>query len=216
MALCALVLFCKRLESGKSPCIRVKPGNSLISPCDFECCAGKAASRNWKRSIWYNGHLISRIPPLTVVSIVVVLFHPLFCNHLLLVQPHLRQPVWLLMGLMILMIYHILPPLTWFLILFLLLWIPALQPISPSIFSPSHFLVVCHSAVQSGASSSPINDSTFDASDECDASPYVSSCVLCGKVAKTVSTLWQHVNSVHISRGCFTPLNFFQRFDCFL
>ena len=65
-------------------------------------------------------------------------------------------------------------------------------------------------------SNSPINDSTFDASDECDASPYVSSCVLCGKVAKTVSTLWQHVNSVHISRGCFTPLHFFQRFDCFL
>ena len=34
-------------------------------------------------------------------------------------------------------------------------------------------------------------------------------CVLCSKAVKTAAVLWQHINSVHISRGCFPPLIYF-------
>ena len=40
------------------------------------------------------------------------------------------------------------------------------------------------------------------ASPSLDGSPRGMSCVLCGKAVKTVPALWQHINSVNISRGC--------------
>lgn len=43
-------------------------------------------------------------------------------------------------------------------------------------------------------------------------SPGVASCPHCDKTTTTISSLWQHINSVHISRGIFLP-SFFQRFD---
>ena len=44
------------------------------------------------------------------------------------------------------------------------------------------------------------------ASPSLDGSPGGISCVLCGKAVKTVAALWQHINLVYISRGCFPPL----------
>ena len=54
------------------------------------------------------------------------------------------------------------------------------------------------------------------ASPTLDGSPGGMPCVLCGDAAKTVAALWQRINSVHISRGCFPPLTFFQHFDRFI
>ena len=54
------------------------------------------------------------------------------------------------------------------------------------------------------------------ASPSLDGSPGGMSCVLCGKAVKSVAALWQHINSVHICRGCFPPLTFFQHFDHFI
>ena len=48
-------LFCRLLENGRSLCIRINCGDNLISPCEFERRAGRAATRNWKRSIKYLG-----------------------------------------------------------------------------------------------------------------------------------------------------------------
>ena len=62
----------------------------------------------------------------------------------------------------------------------------------------------------------PSSVCTPSASPSPDGSPGGMSCVLCGKAVKTVAALWQHINSVHISRGCFPPLTFFQHFDRFI
>ena len=34
-------------------------------------------------------------------------------------------------------------------------------------------------------------------------------CVLCPKSSSSVSSLWRHVNALHICRGIFSPLSFF-------
>ena len=47
------VLFHHRLENGRSPCITAGKSKDLISPCEFERRGGKAATRNWKKSIQY-------------------------------------------------------------------------------------------------------------------------------------------------------------------
>ena len=52
----------------------------------------------------------------------------------------------------------------------------------------------------------PSSICTLLASPSLDGSPGGISCVLCGKAVKTVAALWQHINSVHISRGYFLPL----------
>jgi len=50
-------LFCQLLKSGRSWSlgIWINSGNNLISPGEFEWCAGHAATHNWKRSIKYLG-----------------------------------------------------------------------------------------------------------------------------------------------------------------
>ena len=47
------VLFYHRLENGRSLCITVGKSKDFISPCEFERRGGKAATRNWKKSIQY-------------------------------------------------------------------------------------------------------------------------------------------------------------------
>lgn len=51
-------LITKDLSSGSSPCIQF--GSLLLSPCDFQRQAGKAAARNWKNSIRYMKQPLAR------------------------------------------------------------------------------------------------------------------------------------------------------------
>ena len=51
-------LITKDLSSGSSPCIQF--GSLLLSPCDFQRQAGKAAARNWKNSIRYMEQPLAR------------------------------------------------------------------------------------------------------------------------------------------------------------
>ena len=54
--LCAK-LQTKNLSSGSSHCISF--GGKIFTPCEFECHAGKSASRNWKLLIRYCGKPLS-------------------------------------------------------------------------------------------------------------------------------------------------------------
>ena len=52
-------LFTKDLSSDSSRCIQY--GSFLLSPCDFQSQAGKAAARNWKNLIRYMDKPLSRV-----------------------------------------------------------------------------------------------------------------------------------------------------------
>ena len=62
------------------------------------------------------------------------------------------------------------------------------------------------------AGSSPIHSTV--SSEE--ASPAVVSCPICAKSATILSTLWQHINVSHISRGVFPSLDVFQHHNRFI
>ena len=71
----------KNLSSDSSHCISF--GGKIVTPCKFECYAGKSASQNWKSSIRYCGILyqviLSRMRLLMERNAGVLLCHSRIC-----------------------------------------------------------------------------------------------------------------------------------------
>ena len=55
-SLCSKLLT-RDLSCGSSRC--VSHGADLLTPCEFECLAGRSTSRNWKTSIRFRGKPLS-------------------------------------------------------------------------------------------------------------------------------------------------------------
>ena len=194
------VLFHHRLENGRSLCITVGKSKDFISPCEFERRGGKTATHNWKKSIQYKQQPIGDFLQDCVSSttgkrccrfvLSSIVSPPVAClasrGSPVSASPTGRPPA----------------------------------SSSTRIFIPSSSVSVhSDSASLLNSDSLPVAPSSVyipSASPNPNGSPGGMSCVLCGKAVKTVAALWQHINSVHISRGCFPPLTFFQHFDCFI
>ena len=176
----------------------------FITPCEFERGGGKAATRNWKKSIQYKQQPIGDFLQDCISSTTGKRCCRFVSSGLL--SSSVSPPVACLA----------------------FRGSPAnasptgCTPTSSSmhLFIPSSSVSVHSDSVSLLNSDSlpvaPSSVCTPSASPSPDGSPDGMSCVLCDKAVKTVAALWQHINSVHISRGCFPPLAFFQHFDHFI
>ena len=175
------VLFHQRLDNGRSLCITVRKSKNFIFPCEFECRGGKAATRNWKKSIQYKKQPIGDFLQDCISSTT----GKRCCHFVLsgLLSSNVSPPVVcfgfprLPMGISSTGCTHASSSMC--------LFIPSS---SVSVHSDSAFLLNSDSLpVAPSSICTPLTPSP-------DGSPCGMSCVLCGKAVKTVAALWQHIN----------------------